>query len=149
MFELGQILYFTPFYFKNASPSKPKYFIVLKVLDGDTVVLVSLPSSQRYLPSFVTTTHGCVEIPDACISCYVIEAHRPVTENGWSFHLNTFLYGQHLDTYEVAILEEIYPTENVDYEIIGKLTQQELGAITHCFANSSSVKRKIKKILQI
>ena len=89
MFEAGQLLYFTPFYFKDASPSKPKYFIVLKVLDDGVVVLVSLPSSQRYLPSFVTATHGCVEIPDACISCYIFEANRPVTESGWSFQLDT------------------------------------------------------------
>jgi hypothetical protein len=148
MFKTGQVLYFTPFYFKDASPSKPKYFIVLKVLDGGDVVLVSLPSSQRYLPSSVTVTHGCVEIPDACISCYIFEAKRPVTDGGWSFQLDTFLYGQYLDTYEVALLEEIYPIEGVDYEIIGKLTQQELRAVVQCFANSSSVKRKIKRLLQ-
>jgi hypothetical protein len=53
-----------------------------------------------------------------------------------------------LDTYEVALLEEIYPIESVDYEIVGKLTQQELKAIVQCFSNSASVKRKIKRLLQ-
>lgn len=42
MFTPGNILYFTPFYFKNGAPSKNKYFIVLKDVDGQ-LVLASLP----------------------------------------------------------------------------------------------------------
>lgn len=147
MHEAGTILYFTPFYFKDPSPSKPKYFIVLKVLDNGEVALVSLPSSQRYLPSFAPAVHGCIEIPAACITCYVFEANRPVTNAGWGFPLDSFLYGQYLDTYETKILQEMYPTEGVDYDIVGTLTRQELDAIIRCFANSASVKRRIKRIL--
>lgn len=147
MYEVGTILYFTPFYFKDLSPPKPKYFIVLKILDNGEAALASLPSSRRHLPSFAPTTHGCVEIPEACISCYIFEANHPVTDTGWHFPLDSFLYGQYLDTYETKILQEIYPIEGVDYDILGKLTEPELQAIIRCFANSTSVKRKIKRML--
>lgn len=147
MHEVGTILYFTPFYFKDLSPSKPKYFIVLKILDNGEAILASLPSSRRHLPSFALTAHGCIEIPEACISCYIFEANRPVTDTGWGFPLDSFLYGQYLDTYETQILQEIYPIEGVDYDILGRLTEQELDAIIQCFANSASVKRKIKRML--
>lgn len=30
MFEEGSILYFNPFFFKDGSDSKPKYFLVIK-----------------------------------------------------------------------------------------------------------------------
>jgi hypothetical protein len=40
-----------------------------------------------------------------------------------------------------------YSIENVEYEIVGELTDKELAAVLHCFKNSSSVKKKYKKIL--
>jgi predicted RNA-binding protein len=39
-------------------------------------------------------------------------------------------------------LENIYPIENIDFEIIGTLTEEELAAVTTCFASSASVKQK-------
>lgn len=43
MFEAGSILFFDPFYFENGNNPKPKYFLVIKELDGQ-VILASLPN---------------------------------------------------------------------------------------------------------
>lgn len=146
MYSEGTIIYFTPFYFKDGTPSKPKYFIVLKSLSS-SLVLVSLPTSQQYLPQQIPVSHGCLEIPEQCINCYIIKAQQVITTNNWSFELDTFLYGQWLDEYSVEILSDIYAIEGIDYHIIGKLTDTEYRKIIQCFSGSSSVKRKYKRIL--
>jgi hypothetical protein len=59
------------------------------------------------------------------------------------------LYGNWLDDYEVSSLEKNYPIAGVDYEIVGELTDIELNGIIKCFANSSVVKRKYRRILTL
>jgi hypothetical protein len=145
LYTPGKIIYFDPFHFKDGG-SKPKYFLVLKVVDGDAI-LASLPSSQPHLPAGQTIQHGCLEIPDSCINCYIFEANRPITNDGWSFDLNTFLHGLWIDDFSISALEERYSIENVEYEIKGELTAAELAAVIQCFKNSSSVKRRYKRIL--
>jgi hypothetical protein len=142
----GKLIYFDPFHFKDGSPPKPKYFLVLKIIDKN-VILASLPSSVNHLPRDQKLIHGCLEIPDACINCYIFEAGRPVTKSGWSFSFHTMLYGNWLDDFEVSVLENNYPIEGVDYEIIGELTEMEFENIIRCFANSSIVKRKYRRAL--
>ena len=143
----GNILYFDPFYFKNKNAPKPKYFIVLKVINGISI-LASLPSSLNFLPSDnPNIRHGCVEIPEACFNCYIFEANRPIATNNWSFPLDTYVYGQQIDEYEIAILKDIYPVKGLDYKVIGTLTNIEFKALKSCFVNSANVKRKFKKVL--
>lgn len=48
MYQKGNIIYFTPFYFKNGNTPKPKYFVVLSVSESETI-LASLPSSRDYI----------------------------------------------------------------------------------------------------
>lgn len=145
MYTPGKIIFFDPFYFKSGG-SDPKYFLVLKVIDDDAI-LASLPSSQPHLPALQEIKHGCLEVPLSCINCYIFEAGRPITKCGWSFRLNTFLHGLWLDDFKVSVLMTTYSIENVDYEIIGELTDGELADVIHCFKNSSTVKRRYKKIL--
>lgn len=57
------------------------------------------------------------------------------------------LYGNWLDDFEVKVLETNYSIEGVDYDIVGELTEQELKNIIQCFASSSTVKRKYRRIL--
>jgi hypothetical protein len=146
LYTAGKLIYFNPFYFKDGTDSKPKYFLVLKVVNND-VVIASLPSSKIHLPQAQPLVHGCLEIPDACINCYIFEANRPITKCGWSFDMNTLLYGNWLDDYNLAILQSNYTIEGVDYEIIGSLTDVELQNVLNCFINSSTVKRKYKRLL--
>jgi hypothetical protein len=145
LYTPGKIIYFDPFHFKDGG-SKPKYFLVLKVVDDD-VILASLPSSQSHLPASQPIQHGCLEIPDSCINCYIFEANKPITKHGWSFGLNTFLHGLWIDDFSVSTLLENYSIENVEYEIIGELTDAELASVINCFKNSSSVKRRYRKML--
>lgn len=146
MYTPGKLIYFDPFHFEDGSQPKPKYFLVLKVIAGNAI-LASLPSSVNHLPRAQALNHGCLEIPDACINCYIFEPGRPITTSGWSFPLHTMLYGNWLDDFEVKVLEANYPIKGVDYEIIGDLTEEELNGVIHCFANSSTVKRKYRRML--
>lgn len=148
MYSPGKLIYFDPFFFKNGDESKPKYFLVLKIIDN-SVILASLPSSKVHLPASQPIIHGCLEIPEACINCYIFEANRPITKAGWSFQFNTILYGQWLDEFTLDTLNANYQIEGIDYEIIGELTDEELKSIINCFCNSTSVKRKYKRILAI
>ena len=146
MYTPGKLIFFDPFFFKDGSASKPKYFLVLKVIN-DEAILVSLPSSQSHLPADQEIKHGCLEIPDSGLNCYIFEANRPITKDGWSFKLNTFLHGLWLDDFNISELKANYSIENVDYEIIGELTDAELQNVINCFKNSTSVKRRYKRLL--
>jgi len=146
MYIPGNIIYFDPFYFKDGSASKPKYFLVLKVTDNN-VVLASLPSSVDHLPRYIDTVHGCIEIPDGNINCYVFKSGNIIATNNWAFPKDTFLYGQWLDDYKIDVLNDIYPVAGIDYTIMGQLNAEELSRLIDCFTNSVSVKRKFKKML--
>lgn len=145
MYSPGKVIYFDPFLFKDGS-SKRKYFLVLKVIQNSAVV-ASLPSSVNHLPTSQAIEHGCLELPDSEINCYVFEANRSVTKDGWSFDLHTFLYGWWLNDFDLELLNSQYQIEHVDYEIVGDLTDDELQKVIDCFANSSVVKRKYKRLL--
>jgi hypothetical protein len=146
VYSPGKLIFFDPFHFKNNDESKPKFFLVLKIIDSK-IILASLPSSKNHLPANQQVSHGCLEMPAICINCYIFEAKKPITKDGWSFDQNTFLYGFWLDDFSLQEFQEKYQIENVDYEIKGELTQDELSNVIKCFANSSTVKRKYKKML--
>ena len=141
------LLYFTPFFFKNGTQAKPKYFIVIKTW-GNNMLLAGLPSSQKHLPPDLLKVYGCLESPERCINCYAFEANKPVTDIGFTFPLDTYVYGQHLDEYETELLEDIYPVEGIDYEVKGQLKEKEFNDLVNCFKNSASVKNKYKRLLR-
>ena len=144
MYTAGNLIYFDPFYFKDGSQSKSKYFLVLK---DNKAVLATLPSSVDHLPRTIAIEHGCIEISEGCINCYIFKSNISITKNNWAFEFDTFLYGQWIDDYNIELLNDIYPVEEIDYRIIGELTDKELKNVIECFVNSSSVKRKYKRIL--
>lgn len=146
MFTQGQILYCTPFYFKNGNTAKPKYFILLKNIDN-SVVIASLPTRSNKAPSLVNVTHGCINHDDRLFNCYAFEAGRPIADNGFAFPIATFIYGNEVETYEISTLSAVYQVKNIDYEILGNLTKEEFTALYNCLKNSSSIKRGIKKLL--
>ena len=147
MYTPGKLIYFDPFFFKDDNANKPKYFLVIKVI-GEDAILTSLPSSQVHLPRNQAIEHGCLELPESGIGCYIFLADKPITKGGWSFPLNTFLYGLWLDDFAVSQLEARYIVKGVDYKIIGELTDTELKNVVDCFKNSGSVKRKYKRLLE-
>lgn len=111
------------------------------------MVLATLPSSQDFVPSSQSITHGCIDVAEANFNCYVFMAGQPVTTSGWAFSKNTFLYGQQIDEYSIENLLDIYPIEGVDYQIIGELTPAEFMQVKRCFTQSATIKRKYKRML--
>lgn len=147
MFLPGQIIYFQNFYFNNGNAAKPKYFIVLSNRDNK-IIIGALPTRSNNAPSFVTVPHGCINMDDRCYNCYVIEKDKVVGQNGFSFYMPTFIYGDQIEDYEVENFNEKYPIQGIDYEIIDTLTDVEFTSLKKCLLNSKSVKNKIKKYLR-
>lgn len=147
MLEVGNIIYFTPFYFPNGkSKSKPKYFVVLKVVDGKNI-LASLPTRNDYIPEKDTIIDGCVELKDIKLNCFVISETTKVTECGKVFEFPTHIYGHQLDTYETKLLNEIYQIEGTDYELFGKMNKIIFKDLIDCLKSSNSVKKKYIRFL--
>lgn len=147
MFDEGTILYFTPFYFNNPSETpKPKYFIVVKRIDH-VAILTALPSSKKHLPYDLQTTYGCIELPDSGIGCYVFPVGEQVATNGFAFPLDSYIYGQHLDEYNMDNIFEMYPFPGISYAIKGQLLPDKLVEIIDCLKKSASVKRRYKRFL--
>lgn len=144
MYHPGTIIFFTPFVFKNGD-TRDKYFIVLHNEDGHTIY-ASLPTSKDHIPSSVKIKHGCIDLPDVNINCYRFEANQEITEDGGSFPKPTFLHGSQLDDYPANLLRTKYTIEKDDYEVMGKLTNDEYLNIIRCFSGSNSVKSKYRKI---
>lgn len=147
MFEEGSIIYFDPFYFKNGNTAKPKYFVVLKNQDEQNI-LASLPTRTDSIPQKEEIDNGCVELPSINLNCFVISNEIEVTDCGKMFDFKTHIYGHQIDVYEVEFLKEIYPLENTDYEVWGKMKEELFGSLIECLKNSKSVKRKYRKMLE-
>ena len=146
MFEEGTIIYFDPFYFKNGNTAKPKYFVVLKNQENKQV-LASLPTRTDSIPKKEEIDDGCIELPSINFNCFVISTHTKVTDSGKSFDFETHIYGHEIDDYEVSFLKEIYPLENTNYEIWGKMKQDLFLSLIECLKYSKTVKRKYRRIL--
>lgn len=146
MFTEGIVLYISPFYFKNGNTSKNKYFIVLKVIDNQ-IVIASLPTRSNKAPGLIQTEHGCNNDTERCFNCYAFQANRIITDNGFFFPINTYVYGNEVEDYTLQTLQLNYRIAGVDYEIMGNLTKQEHSDLCACLKQSTSIKRGIKKQL--
>lgn len=148
MFVPGNIIYFDPFYFKNGNTAKPKYFVVLKNINNLTVI-ASLPTRTDSIPAHfeINNNHQCINNSQNFFNCYVIKENIPITICGKSFDFQTHLYGEQIDDYEISILSEIYPNQGIDYHIWGELIPEIFQNIIDCFRNSSTIKRKYKRLL--
>lgn len=143
----GSIIYFTPFYFKNGkSAAKNKYFVVLKNIDGKSIV-ASLPTQKDHIPEHLMIKYGCIECAEINFNCFVFPSDIEVTECGKNFEFTTHLYGAFLDDYDINMLRDIYPKEGSDYMIWGQMKSELFSDLLRCFKNSKSVKRKYKKLL--
>ena len=146
MFEPGNLLYFNPFIFPDGGDPKPKFFVVLGEVD-DTVLLASLPTSKDHIPSDVEVKSGCLEISERMVNAYIFMANDIVTDNGFFFEKNTFIYGQNIKTYNsVAFLGQITSGVTV-IEEKGKLKDEMFSALKNCLKNSDAVRKRYKQYL--
>ncbi|MGB0867982.1 MAG: hypothetical protein ACPGSD_00170 [Flavobacteriales bacterium] len=146
MFKEGSIIYFNPFYFKNGNTSKAKYFVVLKNNEGNNII-ASLPTRKDAIPESNVVENGCVELPQINFNCFVISRHIEITTCGKTFDFTTHIYGHEVDSYEIESLNELYPLENIDYELWGEMKNDIFENLIHCLKNSKIVKRKYKRLL--
>ena len=146
MFEPGKLLYFNPFIFPDGGEPKPKFFVVLGEVE-DTVLLASLPTSKDHIPSDVEVTSGCLEIAERMVNAFIFMANEIVTDNGFFFDKNTFIYGQNIKTYNTAsFLGQTVSGETV-IEEKGKLKDEIFTAIKDCLKNSDAVRKRFKNYL--
>lgn len=150
MFDEGNLLLFTPFYFSDGS-SKPKFFVVLNK-DENEVLLASLPTSKDHVPGDLDIHGGCYELPERNVNVYVFMkdvnvATNPNTGLPFAFRMNTFIYGADLRKFPAAAFEEqVYNGETV-IELKGKINTDIYDDLKRCLKNSVSVKNKYKKLL--
>ena len=146
MFEPGNLLYFNPFIFPDGGDPKPKFFVVLGEVE-ETVLLASLPTSKDHIPSDVEVTSGCLEIPERMVNAYTFMANEVVTENGFFFEKNTFIYGQNIKTYNTAAFLQQQTTSQTEITEKGKLKDEIFTSLKDCLKNSDAVRKKFKKFL--
>ena len=147
-FPAGTIIYFTPFYFPNGkSAPKNKYFIVLHHQDEQWVV-ASLPSSVDRVPDGVAQDHGCLHLPKAMFYAYIFEPGKPVTNDGWAFPLSTYIYTAWVEAFDKRIFSAVYSVEDVDYQVVGRLTKDEYTALIQCMLTSGDLKGRYRNVLK-
>lgn len=146
MFEPGNLLFFNPFIFPDGGDPKPKFFIVLGEID-ETILLASLPTSKDHIPSDIEIKSGCLEIPERMVNAYIFKANEVLTDTGFFFEKNTFIYGQNIKTYNsVAFLGQA-ASGKLMIEEKGKLKDDIFTALKDCLKNSDSVRKKFKQYL--
>ena len=146
MFEPGNLLYFNPFIFPDGGEPKPKFFVVLGEVN-ETVLMAALPTSKDHIPSDAEVKSGCLEIPERMVNAYTFMANEKVTDTGFFFEKNTFIYGQNIKTYNsLAFLNQTISGETI-IEEKGKLIDELFSALKDCLKNSDAVRKKYKKYL--
>lgn len=142
MFEKGNLYYLKDYIFKNGNEPKNKFFLVLKTIENGFIAAI-LPTKVESLPANIEKNHGCISFPEKCICCYYIPKDIVVTNNRFSFRLDTYLYAQYVfDESEVNLLST-YQIEDIEFK--GKLIEEEFTKIIHCFSNSTLLPRKFRK----
>ena len=143
----GQLLFFPKFVFSNGEVSEGKFFLVLKNVAQD-VILVSLPSSRKNIPAKLYNHTGCYYDEASRLSFYAFRRGVAITECGFTFDKDTLLYGNYLQTYSKSSIKSKYPTEGEDYQVKGVVCREVMIAIHKCFREAKSVvKRKYQRML--
>lgn len=150
MFDEGNLLLFTPFYFSDGS-SKPKFFLVLNKDEND-ILLASLPTSKDHVPGDLVVRSGCCELPDRNVNVYVFMKDTNIATNQdtglpFAFRKNTFIYGADLRKFPVAAFQEQVNNGETTIELKGKINTNIYDDLKRCLKNSASVKNKYKKLL--
>lgn len=148
MFEEGTILYFKPFNFKNGATPKNKFFLVLGH-DGDNLLLGALPTSKDHIPADLPVVSGAYEIPSRCLSAFVFLAGEIVTDNGYAFPKNTFVYGEQIDIFAIATFMNEISTGSTEIEVVGVLKTELFNNVKAFILNSERVRNKFKKLIHL
>ena len=95
----------------------------------------------------VQKIHGCIEVPEYQVNCYCFQVGKVITNNGFAFPRETFVYGHQVDQFDKTKFDRMYVVDGVDYDIIGELLDDEYQSLINCIKDSGSVSRKIRRLL--
>ena len=116
--------------------------------DHDDLVVASLPTSHNHIPDNLEKKHGCINNDSMCINCYLFEGHRIISDTGFSFPKDTFVYGEQVQSLSLQRLKETYPHEGINYFKLGNLISDEFEALKLCLSLSGNIKNKVRKYLK-
>lgn len=142
--DAGSLLYIENYDFANGSSPKNKYLLVLHN-DGAYTVVLNLTTSKDHIPSGLKKSHGCIACTISRVSCYFFEKQKIISDNGFSFPRETFIYAEQSDCISMAEFHKKY--EGKMYTKKCDIHNTELSAIKHCFKTSNTIKKKISKLL--
>ena len=142
MLKEGSLVYFNPFVFKNGAKPKPKYFVVLAMMDSGNLLLASLPTSQDHVPSDVNIVRGCVNIPESNVNAFVFEKGDRVTES-FCFPLRTYIYGEQIDDYTIGYIDSM----SANMTDLGVLSSDLLTSLRTCLKQATNIKRSYRNKL--
>ena len=150
MFEEGNLLRFEPFLFKNGALPKPKYFVVIKDIDGD-LLLASLPTSKDHVPRDIEMRRGCLDISERQLNTFVFLSNEVISidaeGNEFAFPLDTFIYGADIDTYPVSTFIKQLQDNDTSILLLGKLQDGIFQELKECLKSSRMVKNKFRRLL--
>ena len=141
MFQIGELLKFSPFEFKNGMQPKPKYFIVLGHLN-DKVLMACLPTSKDHIPADVVVERGCVDVQERGVNAYVFSPKEKTTPT-FSFPRTTYVYGEQVDEYEQKYLDEMSSV----IEHLGMIDPQQFLDLRDCIKKAKALRRKYRQLL--
>lgn len=99
------------------------------------------------MPRQIAKKHGCLNDDSIRFNCYYFQKNQVITDDtGFSFPLDTYVYGEQVDMYSIDRFNMTY-TETVDYDVKGRLFAKEFMRLKKCLADSGQTKRKIKRLL--
>ena len=141
MYEVGDLLKFSPFEFKNGNMPKPKYFIVLGHID-DKIMMACLPTSKDHVPADAAVERGCVDIKERGVNAFVFSPDDMATPS-FSFPRPTFVYGEQVDEYEQKYLDEM----NSIVDHLGQIDSLLFQQLKECLKKAPLLRRKYRKLL--
>ncbi|MCC8118200.1 MAG: hypothetical protein LIP09_05545 [Bacteroidales bacterium] len=147
MFEEGSLLYFEPFIFPDGGQPKNKYFLVLK-RHSDHLLIVALPTSKNHIPSELDKGSGVIEYRDRAISAYKFKNGEVVTDNNFSFVMDTFLYGEAVHEYSVKLFEDQVNKGLTQIHYLGSILPEIYNDIVTFIINSCKSRAKYKRLLR-
>ena len=112
------------------------------------MIIATLPTSQNFVPyGEASIKDGCIDMPGIGFRCFCFIKDKCVTNTGFSFPLDTFIYGRGVEDYSIETLSLTYRVENIDYVKCGQINDEIYLDLLHCLKDASNIKRKFKRMI--
>jgi len=144
LFVPKNILYIKDYQFEDGS-QKPKFLIVLGVIEGELCILQAITTSQDKTVPDNLIQHGCTNLELDRLSFYVFEKDKVVgvKPNGSNFGFikHTFIFFQ-TNISKESLLNFLKYKDSIG--IFATLSDAEYKNLLHCIVQSKLIKKKLK-----